>query len=69
MTDWVQWDGSNGGHPDLPLDTLVEVEFRDGDTLGDVAVGYWYSECEALNNWLHRKRPSGAEIIAYRVAK
>lgn len=69
MNDWIEWDGSNGGHPDLPLDTLVEVKFRDGEILGGIAVEYWHSECDDLNNWLHRKPPSGAEIIAYRVQR
>lgn len=69
MTDWIEWDGSNGGHPDLPLDAAVDVRFRDGDEQSGYDVGFWFGLRPEDSNWLHGSEAPDAEIIAYRVAK
>lgn len=63
MTDWIEHDGK--GYPDLPMGTLVQVRFRDGEKSRDPGqmVVYW-NIC-----WRHDERLCSGDIVAYRVVK
>lgn len=67
MTDWVTWDGSAGGRPDLPLDTVIVAKFKDGDVIRE-SVGYWYGNGQTgSSNWDWRDEESDCHILEYRV--
>ena len=63
---WIEWDG--GQSPNLPVNTRVDVIFRDGgtDTSGQ-SVEDWKDVSDDENNWLYSGDDDPAEIIAYRI--
>lgn len=61
-SDWIEHHGK--GYPDLPLDTLVQVRFADGE----VNEGSWGATVEFWNvNWVHDEPKYHADITHYRV--
>lgn len=61
-TEWIEHDGK--GYPDLPMDTLVQVRFADGETSASVgrSVKFW------MVNWRHQEPyPDHCDITHYRV--
>lgn len=62
-TEWIEHHGK--GYPDLPMDTLVQVRFADGE----VGTLPWKVE-EWDCNWRHDPdMPFSADITHYRVVK
>lgn len=55
MTDWIEW---KGGECPVPPDTLVGVQFRNGETNVAPAKMYW---------WPHQNRADIRDIVAYHV--
>lgn len=72
MSDWIKWDGSDGGHPEQ-LDTQVIVRFRDGSTSSRPHTVHWWGGDHIHANWRWSGGGStcfglgGADIVAYRV--
>ena len=67
MNDWIKWAG--GACP-VPIGTMVEVRFRDGEHLGPVPAGVSLPGItrEANGNfWLNENM--GGDIVAYRVVQ
>lgn len=67
LDGWIAHDGSE--KPNLPMDTIVQVKFRDGTVAPapHFKVGFWYSQYRGANNFVWSGGDDGAEIIAYRV--
>lgn len=60
--EWIEHHGK--GYPDLPMDTLVQVRFADGEYAGEwgQTVEFW------AFNWRHfDDEPHPADITHYRV--
>lgn len=71
MSDWIEWDGSNGGHPEQ-LNTMVIVRFRDGSVSDSPHSVRWWGGSHVHANWAWGPEDSlgqNAEIVAYRVVE
>lgn len=61
-SEWIEHHGK--GYPDLPMDTLVQVRFPDGEETGEP---HWHVH-EWNVNWRHDDGVLGwADITHYRV--
>lgn len=58
--EWIEHHGK--GYPDLPMDTLVQVRFADGETGDDCTVEEW----SILWRWFE-STPVAEDITHYRV--
>lgn len=54
--DWIEWFG---GECPVPMDTIVDVKFRSGETRHSTPARMW--------RWVHTVKHQG-DIIAYRIS-
>jgi hypothetical protein len=62
QNDWIEW---TGGECPTPVDTMVDVKFRDGGFQDATEAGYWANAHDCFNMW--KQIGSTSDIIAYRM--